>query len=96
MIDFIWFLEVNNIFWNFLNRNKSRNYIIASAFRHADLSRSTGAIQLKPDQWGPLVSDPGLCCVAGRWDQVNGHVSKLMLTRGSTDLLINLTILVIQ
>ena len=29
----------------------------ASALGHADLSRSAGAIQVKPDVWGPHVSD---------------------------------------
>ena len=30
-----------------------------SALGHADVSRSTRWVQVKPDQWGPLVSDWG-------------------------------------
>ena len=30
---------------------------------------------VKPDVWGPHVSDTGLVSVNDRWDQVNGHVS---------------------
>ena len=57
---------------------------MASAPRHGDVSRVNWAPQVKPDQWGPLVSDTVLVCVADGWDQVNDHVSGSMLTRGST------------
>ena len=32
---------------------------MASAPRHCDVSRVNWAPQVKPDQWGPLVSDSG-------------------------------------
>ena len=44
------------IFWNFLIYFKSRKSITASALRHADLSRSTDPVQVKPDAWVPHVS----------------------------------------
>ena len=50
---------------------------MASACHHLDVSRSTGRLQVKPDQWGPLVSDPGLFSVNGRWGRVKGHVSRV-------------------
>ena len=31
---------------------------MTSAPRHCDVSRVNWAPQVKPDQWGPLVSDP--------------------------------------
>ena len=36
---------------------KFQKTLIASALGHADISKSTGAGPVKPDQWGPLVSD---------------------------------------
>ena len=50
---------------------------MASAPRHGDVSRVNWVPQVKPDQWGPLVSDPGLFSVNGRWGRVKGHVSRV-------------------
>ena len=55
------------IFWNFLTKNKSKKRVIASALGHVDISRSIGAVQVKPDKWGPHVSDTGLVSVADTW-----------------------------
>ena len=48
---------------------------MASAPRHCDVSRVNWASQVKPDQWGPLVSDPVLFSVNRRWVRVDMHVS---------------------
>ena len=56
MVDFLWFLEVLTILWNFPNKVKSRKCITASALCHADLSRSKVPAQVKPDWWAPSVS----------------------------------------
>ena len=40
-------------------------------------AESTGLPRVKPDQWGPLVSDTVLTSVVDRWGQVNGHVSRV-------------------
>ena len=50
---------------------------MTSALRHACVSKSTGLPRVKPDQWGPLVSDPELFSVNGRWGRVKGHVSRV-------------------
>ena len=65
-------------------KNKSRNYIIASALRHADLSRSTGLTRVKPDQWGPLLSEPVLVRVADVWAQSTASSAWSELMRGPT------------
>ena len=54
-----------------------------SALGHADLIRSTGLVWVKPDQWGALVSDPWLVCVADRWAWSTAASAKSMLTCGS-------------
>ena len=48
------FSEINKSFMIYLKFQKT---LIASALGHADISKSTGAGPVKPDQWGPLVSD---------------------------------------
>ena len=72
---FLWFFEVLGIFWNFLIKNKSRKCNTASALRHCDVSRSTGA---GPGQTWP-VGSTSQCHSAGlghwRVGLVNGHVS---------------------
>ena len=55
----------------------------ASALGHAHLSRSTGAVQVKPDQWGLLVSDAVSATEADMWDPVKGDVAKSKLTGGA-------------
>ena len=52
--------------------------------RHADLSRSTDPVQVKPDQWDPLVSLTVMARVTDMWGQVNAHISIVKLTRGPT------------
>ena len=49
--------------------------IMASAPRHSDVSRVNWAGSVKPDVWGPHVSDTGLVSVNDRWGRVKGHVS---------------------
>ena len=49
---------------------------MASAPRHGDVSRVNWAPQVKPDQWGPLVSDTVLFSVNDRWGLVNGDVAR--------------------
>ena len=49
-------MKINKSFLIYL---KSQKMFTASATHHTDLSRSTGVVQVKPDQWGPLVSDWG-------------------------------------
>ena len=58
------FLEFSNYF-------KSRKSITASALRLGDVSRVNRPVQVKPDQWGPLVSDTVLFSVNKRWGLVN-------------------------
>ena len=50
---------------------------MTSAVRHACISKSTGLPRVKPDQWGPLVSDTVLFSVNERWGLVNGHLSRV-------------------
>ena len=57
MVELLRILEVYSIFWNFLDYFKSRKSIIASALRLGDVSRVNRPVQVKPDHWGPLVSE---------------------------------------
>ena len=50
---------------------------MASALCHCDVSRSTDPVQVKPDQWGPPVSDRVLPRVNDTWGRVNSHVSEV-------------------
>ena len=58
--------------------------------RHYDISRSTAADQVKPDQWGPLVSDTESATEADMWDPVKADVAKSKLTGGPTVVSANL------
>ena len=48
--------------------------ITASVVCHAELSRSTDPVQVKPDAWGPPVSEPVLPTVTDRWARSTGQV----------------------
>ena len=50
---------------------------------HYDISRSTAADQVKPDQWGLLVSDTESATEADMWDPVKADVAKSTLTGGA-------------
>ena len=52
---FSYFLKLINHFRIYLNSRTNT----ASAWRNSDVSRVKGVDQVKPDQWGPLVSDWG-------------------------------------
>ena len=58
------FLEFSNYF-------KSRKSITATALHLGDVSRVNRLVQVKPDQWGPLVSDPEQASDTDRWGPVN-------------------------
>ena len=65
------FFEACSIFWNFLDYFKSRKSITASALLLGDVSGVNRPVQVKPDQWGPLVSDPEQASDTDRWGPVN-------------------------
>ena len=56
-------------FLEFPELNKYRKRLTASALRQHDVSESTGLVQVKPDQWVPLVSFTVLARVTDRWDR---------------------------
>ena len=70
-------------FLEFLNYFKSRKLLTASALRHAGISRSMGLSRVKPDMWGPQVSDTGLVSVADWWAWTTATSAESMLTGGS-------------
>ena len=56
--------------------------LTASALHLGDVSRVNRSVQVKPDQWGPLVSvleevsDTKSATEADTWDPVNADVAK--------------------
>ena len=71
------FLEFSNYF-------KSRKSITASALRLGDVSRVNRPVQVKPDQWDPLVSDPETLSVTDRWVRSTAMSAGSTLTGGAT------------
>ena len=63
---------------------------MTSALRHACVSKSTGLPRVKPDQWGPLVSDWGLVSAADVWAQSTATSARSKQTRGATAIRLNL------